>query len=172
MAVRQERRQVIFQLDLELYPLAPPLDQRCVGGDAIEPRAEGGPALERIDFPVEGEESILHDLLGIGVASRDADGDSIEPRSILRDETLQRGRIPGAQAVDDHQISVGHHQRFSSCPVIRRDRAEASHALSCSVTNDEHTSRLSWLSRRCMSNSTPSRLTNETLERSRRSRAR
>src|SRR6266542_2412320 len=166
MAVGEEGRQAVLQADLELDPLAPPLDQRGVGGDAIEPGPDGRAPLEHVDLPEQRQEGVLHDLFRFRVAARDPEGHTVDARAVALHQYLERQVILGAQTLDQRQIRDGIVGPALSRFRNRRHHVVSCRALSCSATKREQFTRVTRSSRSLHSRSTPSRLTNETPERS------
>src|SRR6266545_387659 len=166
MAVGEEGRQAILQADLQLAALAPALDERGIGRDPIEPGPESRPSLEGIDLPEKGQERVLHDLFGLRVVARDPEGHTVEAGAVALHQRFERRVVPRPQARDQRDVGGG----LGESPLRRFRRhhvAVSSRALICSATKREQFRRATRSSRSLHSRRTPSRLTNETLARSR-----
>jgi hypothetical protein len=100
MPVLPEGRQVVLEMDLELGPLAPPLDQGGVGGDPVQPGAERRAALERADLAKEAHEDVLHDLFRIPLAPGDPESQPVEAGRMALHQRLQRRHVPAAETLD------------------------------------------------------------------------
>src|SRR3989442_10467858 len=139
MAVGFECGRVPLDRPLDLAALTPPLVERRVGGDAVDPGRQGRAPLERVALLEDGHENVLHDFLGVGVIARDSVREAEHAARVLLHQLLER------------PDGLGDHGR----------------TFSSSVTKAEQFTRATCRSAKRLSRATPGRSTNDTSERSR-----
>src|SRR5215510_11658363 len=92
-------------------PALPPakLLVRGVGGDAIDPAAERGLALEHADLPRRRPEGVLHHFLGILLVTGDPDRQPVDAIAVGVEQELGRGRIAATQRLHEGCVPVDAH---------------------------------------------------------------
>lgn len=70
-----------------------PMHERSVRGDAVEPGREPRLAAKPGEAAVSGEERLLKDVRGIGLA-RQAAGQAVDPALVARDDGLEGSLVP------------------------------------------------------------------------------
>src|SRR5437660_1208737 len=93
----------------DLVALALPAPQLLigrVGGDAVDPAAEGRLPLEGVDLPGRGPERVLHHFLGVLLVAGDADGQPVDAVAVGRDQRLGSARVLPAQTLDQLRVPI------------------------------------------------------------------
>ena len=107
VTVLLEGRQVVLEAHLELVAFAATAQQGGVGRHPVEPGPQRGPLLERADLLEEGEEHVLHHLLGVRLASRDAERHPVDPGGVALHQHLQGAGVPAAKTGDELRFGRG-----------------------------------------------------------------
>jgi len=83
-----------------------PSSEGVTGGDAQQPGPQRSRIAERPDTLPGGHHGVEHDLLGIGVAVQDVEGDALKQASVFVEQALERLRMPCAQVVDQLLVQL------------------------------------------------------------------
>src|SRR6266545_2163920 len=131
-------------------------------------REEPGPVAFAMAVGKEGRQAVLQADLELDPLAppRDPEGHTVDARAVAFHQHLERQVILGAQTLDQRQIRDGIVGPALSRFRNRRHHVVSCRALSCSATKREQFRRVTRSSRSLHSRRTPSRLTNETPERS------
>jgi len=74
--------------------------------DAQQPRPQRGRIAKRPDSLPGTDHGVDHDLLGIGVAAQDVEGDALNQAPVLFEQPLDRLRVPGSQVLDQPLVQL------------------------------------------------------------------
>ena len=74
--------------------------------DAQQPGSQSCRVAEGSDALPGGHHGVDHDLLGIGVAAQDVEGDALKQASVLVEQALERLRMPRAQVADQLLVQL------------------------------------------------------------------
>jgi len=105
--VRRAVRQRTVERDSRMTAAAeviPVAVAREVKRDAVQPRRQGGIAAESPESPVCAHESILRDLLRVGMAAQKSRRESVEGLAVACHDLEERGFVPGAESADQFRI--------------------------------------------------------------------
>ena len=86
---------------------AAPIIDTCIHDDSIHPRGQLGVMPEPVERPVDFDEHLLRDVLGVVMVSRKLIRDPIHHRAVTLDQRLEGGRVAAGSAGD--QVRIGRH---------------------------------------------------------------